>query len=371
MYPDQYYEDYENPADTYYEDDCYNGSFDDNGWRTEESSQPENSVTLAQLWVFMYNNYHEQKDQAEALEKVQASLDRLEESWKCSPPSPEPEASDFYTNNNVCELASPEYVMEGHTPWESQETTEMVENVVEDVVEEAVSDSTDPSPMTPEIVEVFDIIEEGGVDDNITPDPVIFEKFEKFENKDLMMGDFVPPSDQTSHSLLVPIHLLDDDQEVDADELIFENNKHDFITTHDPFMNGKLDVINTIDEDIWKHPNMLPSDPTRLENLYWHCKPKLQTEDSTWDTGKMRSAKQLLGALHVKPLTLKRCRRKDRAWRFKATSKHSREAIRRWQPGSSRRTDKPFDPGKFEGQWVSERTVEVEMQQKQMAYDPP
>ncbi|KAI3723576.1 hypothetical protein L2E82_35254 [Cichorium intybus] len=266
MYPEQYYEDYENPADTYYEDDCYNESPDDNGWRTEESSQPENSATWAQLWVFMYNNYHEQKDQADALLSLQASLDRLEESWKCSPPSPEPEVSDFYTDNNVCELASPEYVMEGHTPRESQETTERVENVVEeevvgdnatsdstafdvfdvfenvnnvdlvmcesvpssddlideDVVEGAVSDSTDPSPTIPEIVESTNVFGEGG--------------------KDLVMGDFVPPSDQTSHPLLVPIHLLDDDQEVDADELIFENNKHDFITTHDPFMNGKLDI---------------------------------------------------------------------------------------------------------------------------------
>ena len=201
MYPDQY-DYYENPADTYYEDDCYNGSFDDNGWRTEESSQPENSVTLAQLWVFMYNNYHKQKDQTEALEKVQASLDRLEESWKCSPPSPEPEVSDFYTNDNVCELASPEYVMEGHAPWESQETTERVENVVEeevvgdnatsdstafddcavfenvdlvmcesvpspddlideDVVEGTVSDSTDSNPTIPEFFEVVDIFGEG------------------------------------------------------------------------------------------------------------------------------------------------------------------------------------------------------------------
>ncbi|KAI3516883.1 hypothetical protein L1887_16012 [Cichorium endivia] len=418
MYPDQYYEDYENPADTYYEDDCYNGSPDDNGWRTEESSQSENSATWAQLWVLLYNNHHEQKDQAEALEKLQASLDKIEQSWKCSPPSPEPEVSGFYTNDNVCELASPEYVMEGHALWENQETIEMVETVVveevvgdnatsnsitfdvfdvfenvdnvelvmsesipspddlidDDVVEEAVSDSTDPSPTIPEIVKVTNVFEEGGVNDNITPDPVSFENFEKFESKDLVMGDFVPPADQISHSLLVPIHLLDDDQEVDADELIFENKKHDFITTHDPFMNGKLDVINTIDEDIWKHPDTLPSDSIRLENFYWYCKPKLQPEDSMRDTSK-RGMKQLLeaalGVLHVKPLTLKRYRRKDRAWRFKATSKHSRELTRKQQPGSSRRTSKPFDPGKFEGQWVSERTVEVEMKQKQMAYDPP
>lgn len=414
MYPDQY--DYY-PADTYYEDDCYNGSFDDNGWRTEESSQPENSVTWAQLWVFMYNNYHEQKDQDEALKKVQASLDRLEESWKCSPPSPEPEVSDFYTNDNLCELASPEYVMEGHALWENQEAIEMVENVVEeevvgdnatfdltafdvfegfenvelvmsesvpssnnlvdeDVVEGTVSDSTDPSPTILEFVEIVDVFEEGGVDDNTTPEPMVFENFEKVESKDLMMGDFVPPSDQTSRSLLVPIHLLDDDQEVDADELIFENNKkHDFITTHDPFMNGKLDVINTIDEDIWKHPDMLPSDPIRLENLYWYCKPKLQTGNSTQYESNKRDTTQLLGvalgALHVKPLTLKRYRRKDRAWRFKATSKHSRELINKHRPGSSRRTGKPFDPGKLKEQWVSEGTVEVEMQQKQMAYDPP
>ncbi|KAI3503685.1 hypothetical protein L1887_32134 [Cichorium endivia] len=419
MYLDQYYEYYENPSDTYYEDDCYNGSSDDNGWRTEESSQPENPAIWARLWVLLYNTHQEQKYQAEALEKLQASLDKLEESWKCSPPSPEPEVSNFYTNDMVCEPASPEYVMEGLTPWENQETIEMVEMVVEeevlgdnatsdstafdvfevfenvdnvelvmtesvpspdnlvdvDVMEGTVSDSTDPSPTSPEIVEIANVFGKGGVDDNITPDPVIFENFEKFESKDLMMGDFVPPSDQTSRSPLVPIHLLDDDQEDDAEELIFENNKkHDFITTHDPFMNGKLDVINTIDEDIWKHPDMLPSDPIRLENLYWHCKPKLQTKDSTWDTGKMRSTKQLLGAaldaFHVKPVTLKRCRRKDRAWRFKAISKHSRELIKKQRPGS-RRTGKPFDPGKFEGQWVSEGTVEVEMQQKQMAYDPP
>ncbi|KAI3514375.1 hypothetical protein L1887_12725 [Cichorium endivia] len=210
MYPDQYFEYYENPADTYYEDDCYNESFDDNGWRTEESSQPEISATLARLWVLMYNDYHEQKDQAEALEGLQGSLDKLKESWNCSPPSPEPEVSESYTNDNVCELASPEYVMEGHAPWENQETIEMVETVVEeevvgnnaasdsatfevfdvfesfdnvdlvmcesvpspddlvdeDVVEGTVSDSTDSSPTTPEFVEDFDIIEEGGVDDN-------------------------------------------------------------------------------------------------------------------------------------------------------------------------------------------------------------
>ncbi|KAI3493332.1 hypothetical protein L1887_42002 [Cichorium endivia] len=358
MYPDQYFEYYENSAETYYEDDCYNEPFDDNGWQTEESSQHENPAIWAQLWVLLYNTHQEQKDQADALVRLQASLDKLEESWKCSPPSPEPEVSNFYTNDNVCELASPEYVMEGHALWENQETIEVVENIVEeevvgdnatfnstafddfdifenvynvdlvmcesvpspddlideDVVDEAVSDSTDPSPTTPEIIEVFDTIGEG---------------------------------DQTSRSLLVPIHLLDDDQEVDADELIFENNKHNFITTHDPFMNRKLDVINTIDEDIWKHPDMLPSDPTRSENLYWHCKPKLQPKDSMPDTSK-RGVKQLkeaaLGTLHVKPLTLKRCRRKDRAWRFKATSKHFR---RQQQLGSNRRTDKPFDLGKF------------------------
>ncbi|KAI3752396.1 hypothetical protein L2E82_24416 [Cichorium intybus] len=168
--------------------------------------------------------------------------------------------------------------------------------------------------------------------------------------------------------------MLDDDQEVDANELIFENNKHDFITTHDPFKNGKLDVINTIDEDIWKHPDMLPSDSIRLENFYWYCKPKLQPEDSMRDTSN-RGVKQLLGAaigaLHVKPLTLKRYRRKDRAWRFKATSKHSREVIGRRQLGSNRRTSKPFNPIKFEGQWVSEGTVEAEKQQGKKAYDPP
>lgn len=140
-------------------------------------------------------------------------------------------------------------------------------------------------------------------------------------------------------------------------------------------MNGKLDVINTIDEDIWKHPDMLPSDPIRLENSYWYCKPKLQTENNTQYESSKRGMEHLLGAvmgaLHVKPLTLKRCRRKDRAWRFKATSKHSREIIGRRQLCSNRRTNKPFDPGKFEGQWVSERMVEVKMQQKQMVYDPP
>ncbi|KAI3699755.1 hypothetical protein L2E82_44259 [Cichorium intybus] len=182
------------------------------------------------------------------------------------------------------------------------------------------------------------VVEEEVVGDNATSDSATFDVFDGFENidnvelvmsesvpssdnlvdedvvegTDLVMGDFVPPSDQISHSLLVPIHLLDDDQEVDADELIFENNKHDFITTHDPFLNGKLDVINTIDEDIWKHPDMLPFNPSRLENLYWHCKPKLQTEDDTWYTGKMKSTRQLLGAalgtLHVKPVILKRYR---------------------------------------------------------------
>ncbi|KAI3505895.1 hypothetical protein L1887_28219 [Cichorium endivia] len=381
---------------------------------TEVSFQPENSVTWAQALELVASIYQVQKDQAKALEKFQVSLDELKESWNCSPPSPEPEVSEFYTNDNVCELASPEYVMEGHAPWENQETIEMVETVVEeevvgdnatsdstafddfdifenvdnvdlvmcecvpspenlvdeDVVEGAVSDSTDPSPTIPEIVEVSDTIGEGGVDDNITPDPEIFKNVEKFESKDLMMGDFVPPPDQTSRSLLVPIHLLDDDQEDDADELVFENNKHGFIATHDPFMNGKLDVINTIDEDIWKHPDMLPSDPIRLENLYWYCKPKLQTEDSTRDASKMKSAKQLLGealgALHVKPVMLKRHRRKDRAWRFKATSKHSREIIRKRKPDSSRGTGKPFDPGKSE-YGISEGMVATEIQWSQMA----
>ncbi|KAI3710865.1 hypothetical protein L2E82_40660 [Cichorium intybus] len=357
----------------------------DNGWQTEESSQPENSMTLAQLW--------------------------LEESWNCSPPSPEPEVSKFYTNDNVCELASPEYVMEGHTPWESQKTTEMVETVVEeevvgdnatsdsttfdvfenvdlvmcesvpspdnlvdeDVVEGAVSDSTDPSPTTPEFFEDFDIIEEGGVDDNTTPGPVIFENFEKIESKDLVMGDFIPSSDQTSRSLLVPIHLLDDDQEDDADKLVFENKKHDFIATHDPFMNGKLDVINTIDEDIREHLNMLPSDPIRLENFYWHCKPKLQNEDTMRDVSNKQLGEHLLeaalGTLH-KAVILKRYRRNDRAWRFKAISKHSREIIRKRQPGSSRGTGKPFDPGKLE-YGISERTVVTGIQWSQMVYDPP
>ncbi|KAI3779292.1 hypothetical protein L2E82_08950 [Cichorium intybus] len=318
MYPDQY-DYYENPADTYYEDDCYNGSFDDNGWRTEESSQPENYATWAQLWVLMYNNYHEQKDQAEDLEKVQASLDR---SWESQE-----------TTERVKNVVEEEVVGDNATSdstafdvFENVDNIELVmsksipspDNLVdEDVEEEAVSDSTDPSPTIPKII---DIIGEGGVDDNTTPEPRIFENFESFESKDLMMGDFVPPSDQISHSLLVPIHLLDDDQEVDADELIFENKKHDFITTHDPFMNGKLDVINTIDEDIWKHPNMLPSDPIRLENFYWYCKPKLQAEDDTQYVSNKRGTTQLLeaalGTLHVKPVILKRYRRKDRAWRL-------------------------------------------------------
>ena len=65
----------------------------------------------------------------------------------------------------------------------------------EDVGEGDVSDSTDPSPTIPEIVESINVFGEGGVDDNTTPDPVIFENFEKFEGKDLMMGDFVPSSD--------------------------------------------------------------------------------------------------------------------------------------------------------------------------------
>ncbi|KAI3739838.1 hypothetical protein L2E82_30250 [Cichorium intybus] len=212
--------------------------------------------------------------------------------------------------------------MEGHAVWESQETTERVVNVVEeevvgdnttpdstalnvsdvfenvdlvmsepipspdnlvdaDVVEGVVSDSIHPSPTTPEIAEVVDTIWERGVDDNITPKPKIFKNFEHFENKGLVMGDFISPPDKTSLSFLVSIHQLDDDQKDDADKLVFENNKHDFIATHDPFMNGKLDVINTIDEDIWKHLDMLPSDPIRLENSYWYCKPKLQSEDNT------------------------------------------------------------------------------------------
>ncbi|KAI3790974.1 hypothetical protein L2E82_04452 [Cichorium intybus] len=237
--------------------------------------------------------------------------------------------------------------------------------IKEDVVEGAVSDSADPSPTTPKIV---DNIGEGGVDDNNTPEPIIFENFEYFESKDLLMGDFIPPPDQTSRSLLVPIHLLDDDQEDDVDKLVFENNKHDFIATHDPFMNGKLDVINTIDEDIWKHPDKLPSDPIRLENFYWYCKPKLQTEDDTQYVSNKRGTIQLLeaalGSLHVKPMVLKKYRRKDRAWRFRATSKYSREIIIRQQLGSNRRTDKPFDPGKFEEQWVNKGTMVLLVQGK-------
>ncbi|KAI3503816.1 hypothetical protein L1887_32269 [Cichorium endivia] len=390
MYPDQYYKYYENPADTYYEDDYYNGSFDDNGWRTEESFQPENSVTWAQVLELTASIYQVQKDQAKALEKFQVSLDKLEESWNCSPPSPEPEVSEFYTNDDVCELASPEYVMEGHAPWENQETSEMVETVVE---EEVVSDNATSDSATCEVFDIFesfnnvdlvmcesvpspdDLVDEdvveGTVSDSTDPSP----KTPEFVEIDPMMGDFVPPSDQTSRSLLVPIHLLDDDQEVDADELIFENNKkHDFITTHDPFMNGKLDVINTIDEDIWKHPDMLPSDPSRLENFYWHCKPKLQNEDTMRDVSNKQLGEHLLeaalGALHIKPVILKKYRRKDRAWRFKATSKHSREIIRKRKPDSSRGTGKPFDPGKLE-YGINEGTVVTGNQRSQMAYDPP
>ncbi|KAI3690592.1 hypothetical protein L2E82_48716 [Cichorium intybus] len=227
----------------------------------------------------------------------------------------------------VCEPASSKYVMEGHTPWESQETTKMVETVVE---EEVVGDNATSASTTFDVFENVDLVMSESIPspDNLVDVDVVVGAFEKFESKDLVMGDFVPPSDQTSRSLLVPIHLLDDDQEDDADEL--------------------------------KHPDMLPSDLIRLENFYWHCKPKLQTEDSMWDTRKMRSAKQLLGAvlgtLHVKPLTLKRYRRKDRAWRFKAISKHSREIIRKQQPCSSRIIGKPFDPGKLEEHWDNEGT---------------
>ncbi|KAI3700121.1 hypothetical protein L2E82_44738 [Cichorium intybus] len=213
MYPDQY-EYYENPADNYYEDDWYNGSFDDNGWRTEESSQPENPAICARLWVLMYNTHQVQKDQADALVRLQASLD----------------------HDNVCELASPEYVMEGHTPWESQETIERVENVVE---EEVVGDNASPDSTAFDVFENFDNVdlvmsesipspdnlvdedvEEEAISDSTDPNPTIpeiFENFEHFENKDLVMGDSIPPPDETSRSLLVPIHLLDDDQEDDDD----------------------------------------------------------------------------------------------------------------------------------------------------------
>ncbi|KAI3677452.1 hypothetical protein L2E82_51666 [Cichorium intybus] len=257
------------PTDTYYEDDYNNGSFDDNGWQTEESSQPENSAIWAQLLELMVNTCQIQKDQADALITLQNSLEQFEKNRECLPPSPEPEANDFDTNDMVCEPASPENVMEGHAPWESQETTERVEDVVEeevvdnlvneDVEEEAVSDSTNPSPT---------------ISEN-------FENFEHFQSKDLVMSESVPSPDKTSRSLLVPIHLLDDDQEDVADELVFENNKHDFFGTHDPFMNGKLDVINTFDGDILKHPDMLPSDPIRLKNFYWYCRPKPQNADDT------------------------------------------------------------------------------------------
>ncbi|KAI3700120.1 hypothetical protein L2E82_44737 [Cichorium intybus] len=129
-------------------------------------------------------------------------------------------------------------------------------------------------------------------------------------------------------------------------------------------MNGKLDVINIIDEDIREYTNNMPPDPNQLKIFYWHCKPKLQNEDTMRDASNKQLGEHLLGAalgtLHIKPIILKRHRRKDRAWRFKATSKHSREIIRKRQPGSSRGTDTPFDPGKLE-YGISERTVVTEI----------
>ncbi|KAI3739843.1 hypothetical protein L2E82_30255 [Cichorium intybus] len=317
IYPDQY-EYYENPADNYYEDDCNNGSFDDNGWRTEESSQPEYSAIWAQFLELMGRNVVEEEVVGDNAPPDSAAFDVFEK----------------------------------------------VDNV--DLV------MSEPIPSPDDMVET--VIGKGGVDDNTTPDRVIFENFEHFENKDLVMGDFIPPPDKTSCSLLVLIHLLDDDQEDDDNDVVFENNKHDFFGTHDPFMNGKLDVINTIDEDIRKHPDILPSNPILLENFYWYCRPKRQAVDNIQDTSRKRGAKQSLGAamgvLHVKPGILKRYRRKDRAWRFKATSKHSCKIIRKQQPGSSRGTSKLFNPGNLE-YIINEGTAVTGNQRSQMAYDPP
>ncbi|KAI3708658.1 hypothetical protein L2E82_37973 [Cichorium intybus] len=161
--------------------------------------------------------------------------------------------------------------------------------------------------------------------------------------EDLVMSESVPSPDNTSRSLLAPIHLLDDDQDDDVDELVFENNKHDFFGTHEPLMNGNLDS-------------------------------KLQNEDTMRDASNKQLGEHLLGAalgaLHVKPVILKRHRRKDRAWRFKVSSKHLREIIRKRQPGSSRGIGKPFDTGKLE-YGINEKMVVTEIQWSQMVYDPP
>ncbi|KAI3690920.1 hypothetical protein L2E82_49133 [Cichorium intybus] len=298
-----------------------------------------------------------QKDQADALVRLQDSLDQLEKIRECPPP----EASDFYTHDNVWEPASPEHVMEGHAPWESQETTERVENVVE---EEVVGDNATSDLTTFDVFEnvnnvelvmsesipspdnlVDEDVEEEAVSGSTDPSPTIpenFEKFEHFESKERVMGDLIPPPDKTSRSLLVPIHLLDEDQDDDDDEVVFENNKHDVFATHHPLMNGKLDTKTA---------------SCRRHALCGKMRRKTITGSGT-------------GVLKVKPVILKRHRGKDRAWRFKATSKHLRELIRKRQPGNDTRTDKPFDPGKLE-YGINEWMVVTGNQRSKMAYDPP
>ncbi|KAI3767586.1 hypothetical protein L2E82_17825 [Cichorium intybus] len=223
----------------------------------------------------------------------------------------------------------------------------------EDVMEGAVIDNTNPYLTTPKIVEIVDT----------------------FENQALVMSESIPSPDNASRSLSAPIHLLDNGQENDDDDVAFEIEKHNFLATHDPLMSVKLDVINNIDEDIREHTNIMHFDPIRLEKFWLYCRPKLQTADNMQHASKRRFVKQLLGAaldvLHIKLVILKRHRGKDRAWRFKATSKHSRELIGRRRPSSSRRTAKPFDPGKLEEHWVNEGTVASENQRSQKAYDPP
>ncbi|KAI3766102.1 hypothetical protein L2E82_16152 [Cichorium intybus] len=114
-----------------------------------------------------------------------------------------------------------------------------------DLVTNLVMSESIPSPDN--VIET--VVEEGGVDDNTIPEPTIFENFEQFESKDLVMSESIPSPDNASRSLLVPIHLLDDDQEDDNDDVVFENEKHNFPATHDLLMSVKLGEINTIDEE--------------------------------------------------------------------------------------------------------------------------
>ncbi|KAI3691545.1 hypothetical protein L2E82_49910 [Cichorium intybus] len=203
----------------------------------------------------------------------------------------------------------------------SQETTERVENVAEEEV----------------------------VGDNTTPDSTTFDVFENVDNVDLVMSEPIPSPD----------HLVEKEVE---DGAVSDS------TNPSPTTPEISEIVDTFEIQNLVMSEPIPSPDDMVET------PNLQTADGTRDASKMRFAEQslgpTLGALHVTPVMLKRHRRKDQAWRFKATSKHSREIIRKRQRGNDSRTEKPFDLGKLE-YGINEGTVVTGNQQSQMAYDPP